>query len=86
MGVGRSFQALGDTKELGEDRMGSPAVQGWGVRQRYELVFGSSPAQGMRLYLHQGMPGDAHHSLTGRVLQPVHVSLPRAAGTQSPLS
>lgn len=52
MGVGRSFQALGDTKELGEDRMGSPAVQGWGVRQRYELVFGSSPAQGMRLYLH----------------------------------
>lgn len=46
VGVGRLFQVLGDAEELGEDRMGSPAGQGWVVRWRHELVFGSSPAKG----------------------------------------
>lgn len=55
--------------------MGSPAAPGCEVRRRHEFVFGLSPAQRMRLYLSQGMPGDAHHSLAGQVLQPVLVSL-----------
>lgn len=43
---GRLSQVLGDAEELGEDRMGSPAGQGWGIRWTHELVFSSSPAKG----------------------------------------